>query len=76
VRVTAITRPVLCAHDHQETSIEPVDRLVTGIDVHKEDAGGSDPSADWQAGRIREAEVRHDRRGDPAFAEFGWGLKA
>ena len=36
MRVTVITRPVLCrASDHQETNLETVYRSMAGIDVHK-----------------------------------------
>src|SRR5579859_1661395 len=70
VRVTAITRPVLCRTrspgDQHGISIS----FGGGNRRTQEDAGGSDPSADWRAGRIPEAEVRHDGRGDPAFAEL------
>src|SRR5262245_40963296 len=35
VRVTAITKPVLCRGDHQEINMNPVYRVIAGIDVHK-----------------------------------------
>jgi hypothetical protein len=50
--------------------MEKVYRLIAGIDVHKEDAGGSGSQAIQRTHRIPAAEVRHDARGDPAFGRL------
>src|ERR1700683_5478478 len=76
VRVTAITRPVLCRTRSPGDQHENIISLHRGNRRAQEDAGGGDPPAVRRAGRIRETDVRHDSRRDPALGGLAAGSRS